>query len=315
MLSRHAESLYWMARYIDRADTLARKLEVAYRISLIPSEIRSATSEFQSLLETADQVEHFNSLYSKVTESAVGEYMVYDRENPSSVLNCLRNARQNAREVRTSLTTDVWHTINKAWLEFQEIAERSPRIEVNEVCDWIKSRAAMVRGAFENTQMTVRGYDFFNLGLFIERGDSTARLLDMKYHILLPTVEMVGGGVDNYQWRTLLQAASSYRAFHWTYGGEHSPEKIAEFLILNKSCPRSLHHCTMQVHNHLSYLSDAHGRYSPAMSNAAQLHEELVSTDITKVMSSGLHEFLQDFILKNYLLGELIAESFLFREV
>ena len=128
-----------------------------------------------------------------------------------------------------------------------------------QLCDWTKRQGALLRGATEGTHLQNDGYDFLNLGYYLERGDNTARLLDVKYYVLLPTTDMVGGSIDTYQWTTLLRALSAYRAFHWSYGGEYSPRKIAHFLILNRACPRSLLHCQTKVEEHLGWLAKAYG--------------------------------------------------------
>ena len=172
----------------------------------------------------------------------VETWLFFDRENPSSVTSCIEAARHNGRSVRTALTTEMWEALNGAYLELAGI-EREPRTEalLPKLCDWTKRQGALLRGATETSHLQNDGYDFLNLGYYLERGDNTARLLDVKYYVLLPTTDMVGGTIDTYQWTTLLRALSAFRAFHWAYGGEYTPRKIAHFLILNRACPRSLH--------------------------------------------------------------------------
>ena len=167
--------------------------------------------------------------------------------------------------MRTALTTEMWDALNGAYLELREI-ERRPRSGalLPQLCDWTKRQGALLRGATEGTHLQNDGYDFLNLGYYLERGDNTARLLDVKYYVLLPTTDMVGGSIDTYQWTTLLRALSAYRAFHWSYGGEYSPRKIAHFLILNRACPRSLLHCQDKVEEHLGWLARAYGTRTPA---------------------------------------------------
>ena len=160
------------------------------------------------------------------------------------MISCFERARQNGRAMRTALTTEMWDALNGAYLELAEI-EREPRSEplLPQLCDWTKRQGALFRGTTEGTHLQNDGYDFLNIGGYLERGDNTARLLDVKYYVLLPTTDMVGGSIDTYQWTTLLRALSAFRAFHWSYGGEYRPRKIAHFLILNRACPRSLLHC------------------------------------------------------------------------
>ncbi|MHA3978070.1 alpha-E domain-containing protein [Halovulum sp. GXIMD14794] len=316
MLSRTADNLYWTARYMERADSTARLLEMGYRMQLIPSAAGGFASEWRSVLAAAGVQADFSDRYGDPVERNVVSYLVFDPANPSSIKSCLTAARQNARAVRTALTTEVWEALNRAYLEFLDI-ERQPRSELSlpQICDWTKRSAALVRGAHENTQLENEGYRFFNLGHAIERGDNTARLLDVKYYVLLPTIDMVGGGVDNYQWTTLLRALSAHRAYHWAYGGDYAPSKIAHFLILNLACPRSLVYCVNSAETHLTELCRMGGGRSRANENAARLLGELAEARIEDVIDEGLHEFLGRFIMQNAALGQSIADSYLFGKV
>ena len=224
MLSRTAENLYWLARYMERAETMARLLEVGYRMALMPSTGEGYHNEWASLVAAAGSSAGFEAKFGEdFRQRDVETWLFFDRENPSSVVSCIETARQNGRAVRTALTTEMWDALNGAYLELGEI-ERRPRTGdlLPQLCDWTKRQGALLRGATEGTHLQNDGYDFLNLGYYLERGDNTARLLDVKYYVLLPTTDMVGGSIDTYQWTTLLRALSAYRAFHWTYGGEYS---------------------------------------------------------------------------------------------
>ena len=261
MLSRTAENLYWLARYMERAETMARLLEVGYRMALMPSAGEGYRNEWASLVAAAGSSEGFEAKFGvDFRQRDVETWLFFDRENPSSVISCIETARQNGRAVRTALTTEMWDALNGAYLELRDI-ERRPRSAAHlpQLCDWTKRQSALLRGATEGTHLQNDGYDFINIGYYLERGDNTARLLDVKYFVLLPTTDMVGGSIDTYQWTTLLRALSAFRAFHWTYGGEYSPRKIAHFLILNRACPRSLLHCQVKVEEHLGWLAKAYG--------------------------------------------------------
>ena len=315
MLSRTAESLFWTSRHIERADTIARKLEVGYRMSMMPTQNGGMATEWQSILATSSELDKFHESYDEENQENIEDFLIYSETNPTSIRNCIKSARNNGREVRTAITGDVWSALNHAYLDFKEFkTQGSQRQDLPTVCDWVKRHAATVRGAFINTQLHLDGADFFNLGYFIERADNTSRLLDIKYHVLLPTIEMVGGGIDNYQWTTLLRALSSFRSFHWAYGGDFSPEKIADFLILNAACPRSLKHCISQINLHLDRLSTGHGAHSPAQLLAMKMSEELHTTHVSDIISGGLHEFLIQFIRENNELAQGISDSFLFRD-
>ncbi|MBC7675526.1 MAG: alpha-E domain-containing protein, partial [Rhodoferax sp.] len=247
MLSRTADNLYWIARYMERAETAARLLEVGARISLLPS-VHGYRSEWDSLLRSAGSSDAFEKKYGDPVQRNIESFLFFDRDNASSVGACITAARENGRIVRTALTSQVWDALNTAFQELREI-ERTPRseLELSRLTDWTMRHAAMVRGSIDATLLRNDGYNFLNLGYYLERGDATARLMDVKYYVLLPRVEFVGSGLDNYQWTTLLRALSSHRAFHWAYGGEVTAGKIAHFLILNPQCPRALITCVAGI--------------------------------------------------------------------
>ncbi len=314
MLSRTAENLYWLARYMERAETMARLLEVGYRMALMPSAGEGYRNEWASLVAAAGSSAGFEAKFGETfRQRDVETWLFYDRENPSSVISSVETARQNGRAIRTALTTEMWDALNGAYLELKEI-ERRPRSEnpLPVLCDWTKRQSALFRGATEGTHLQNDGYDFLCLGNYVERADNTARLLDVKYYVLLPTTDMVGGPVDTYQWATLLRALSAYRAFHWSYHGEYSPRKIAHFLILNGHCPRSLLHCQERVARHLGRLAGAYGSTTGAHERQAAIMAELQEAKIEDVISEGLHEFLTRFIYQNAALGQDVADGYLF---
>lgn len=314
MLSRTAENLYWLARYMERAETMARLLEVGYRMALMPSAGEGYRNEWASLVAAAGSSAGFEAKFGETfRQRDVETWLFYDRENPSSVISSIEAARQNGRAIRTALTTEMWDALNGAYLELREI-ERRPRSEnpLPVLCDWTKRQNALFRGATEGTHLQNDGYDFLSLGNYLERADNTARLLDVKYYVLLPTTDMVGGPIDTYQWATLLRALSAHRAFHWSYHGEYSPRKIADFLILNVACPRSLLHCQDKVDRHLRRLADAYGSRTQAHERAGAIIGELNEARIDDVISEGLHEFLTRFIWQNGALGQDVADGYLF---
>jgi uncharacterized alpha-E superfamily protein len=314
MLSRTAENLYWLARYMERAETMARLLEVGYRMGMMPSAGEGYRNEWASLLSAAGSAQGFAAKFgSEVRQRDVETWLFFDRENPSSVVSCIERARHNGRSVRTALTTEMWDALNGAYLEIREI-ERTPRSEalLPKLCDWTKRQGSLLRGTTEGTHLQNDGYDFINIGYYIERGDNTARLLDVKYYVLLPTTDMVGGSIDTYQWTTLLRALSAFRSFHWAYGGEYSPRKIAHFLILNRSCPRSLLHCIDQADFHLTRLRRSYGRSTIAHDRVREILGELAEARVEHILQEGLHEFITRFINHNAALGQDVADGYLF---
>ncbi len=314
MLSRTAENLFWIGRYMERAETMARLLEVGYRMAMMPSTGTGYRNEWESLVIAAGSQPGFVEKYGKVARQRdVESWLFYDRDNGSSIMSCFESARQNGRAVRTALTTEMWDALNGAYLELKAI-ERRPRSQAQlpELCDWTKRQGALFRGSLEGTHLQNDGYDFLSVGSYLERGDNTARLLDVKYYVLLPTTDMVGGGVDTYQWTTLLRALSAFRSFHWTYGSEYNPRKIAHFLILNIACPRSLLHCQDRVGRHLERLSKAYGHSNKAHARVQTLLGELGAAEIDTVVEEGLHEFLERFINQSAALGQDVADGYLF---
>ena len=312
MLSRTADNLYWIARYIERAETMARLLEVGSRISLLPSTAEGYRSEWESLLQASGTASGFAHKYGDPVQRNIESYLFFDKDNSSSVASCINAARENARIVRTALTTQVWDALNTAFQELRGL-ERLPRsdLDLSQLTEWTMRHTAMVRGAIDTTLLRNDGYDFLNLGYYLERADNTARLMDVKYYVLLPRVEYVGSGRDNYQWGTLLRALSAHRAFHWAYGGEITAGKIAHFLILNPQCPRSLLTSAQGVTTHLARLAKQYGRHTEAQTRALELQAELETLTVDQVFDEGLHEFLTRVIHKVATLGALVREGYL----
>jgi uncharacterized alpha-E superfamily protein len=311
MLSRTADNLFWIARYMERAETAARLLEVGSRIALLPS-AAGYRNEWDSLLQASGNADAFARKYGDPVQRNIESFLFFDRDNPSSVASCITTARENGRIVRTALTSQVWDALNTAFQELRQLErKRRSELELSRLTEWTMRHAAMVRGAIEATLLRNDGWDFLNLGYHLERADNTARLMDVKYYVLLPKVEFVGSGLDNYQWTTLLRAMSAHRAFHWAYGGEVTAAKIAHFLILNSQCPRSLITCVEEISLHLDRLAKAYGAKTEAQAVAQNMLATLTETKVEDVFDEGLHEFLSRFIREVAGLGSLVHESYL----
>lgn len=315
MLSRTADNLYWIARYMERADTVARLLEVGSRISLIPS-AHGYRSEWDSLLQASGMAAAFAKKYGDPVQRNIESFLFFDRDNPSSVASCITAARENGRIVRTALTTQVWDALNTAFQELKAL-ERRPRseLELSRLTEWVMRHAAMVRGAIDATLLRNDGYNFLNIGYYLERGDNTARLMDVKYYVLLPRVDFVGSGLDNYQWTTLLRAMGAHRAFHWAYGGDVTAAKIADFLILNPQSPRSLTTCVAGLSNHLGRLAKSYGRETEALAHARALMAGIEATTVEEIFDEGLHEYLTRFIAEVARLAHAINAAYLSGEM
>ena len=315
MLSRTADNLFWIARYIERAETAARLLEVGARMALIPS-AAGYRNEWDSLLSASGTADGFARKYGDPVQRNLESWLFFDRDNPSSVASCITAARENGRIVRTALTTQAWDALNTAFQELRTL-ERQPRsaLELSRLTEWTMRHAALVRGTIDATLLRNDGWDFLNLGFYLERADNTARLMDVKYYVLLPKVEFVGSGLDNFQWTTLLRAMSAHRAFHWAYGGEVTAGKIAHFLILNTQCPRSLITCAEGMMTHLERLARGYRRRTAAQEAARNLLSKLAELRVEDIFDEGLHEFLTRFIREVGELGAVVHDSYLHGDV
>ena len=312
MLSRTADNLFWIGRYMERAETMARLLEVGSRIALMPSAGHGYRSEWDSLLQASGTAAGFKAKYKDPVQRNIESYLFFDRDNPSSVASCLERARENARIVRTALTTQVWDAINMAYQEMRQL-ERRPRseLQLSEMTEWTMRQGALMRGAVEVSMLRNDGYDFLGLGYALEQADNTARLMDVKYYVLLPKVEFVGSGLDNYQWETLLRAMSSHRAFHWAYGGDITAQKVAHFLVLNPQCPRSLISSARAAMNHLERLGRGYQKTGQPQAAAQALVAKLADLAVEDVFEEGLHEFLGRFVREVGALSASIGQTYL----
>ncbi len=312
MLSRTAANLFWMARYLVRSETTARLLDLGFRNALLPNTGGGFRTEWSAILQSKGVLQPFTEKYGELKQRNVESFLFFDQDNPSSVASCITAARENARIVRTALTSQVWDAINTSFQELKALSRRErSSLEVPDLTDWTLRTAALIRGAIETTQLRNDGYRFMNLGYAVERADNTARLLDVKYYVLLPSVAYIGSGLDNYQWTTLLRALSAHRAYNWAYGGELSAAQIAHFLILNPKFPRSLLSCCIEVNEHLDHLARIYDRSTPAQEAARTLLGELAEARIDDVFDEGLHEFLTRMISENAGLGHCIQDQYL----
>ncbi|MEE7458300.1 MULTISPECIES: alpha-E domain-containing protein [Methylobacteriaceae] len=313
MLSRTADNLYWLSRYAERADFLARILDAALRLAALPSSYGGRTSnEWASALSSAGDPELFKTLYDSVNEHTVCNFLAFSPHNPSSIRSCIATARENARSIRTALTTEMWDTINGAWLELRSYEGRDlSRDEFTQFLDWVKRVSLTFDGSAYRTMLRNDAYWFTRAGTAIERADNTARILDVKYQILLPASERVGGSLDYFQWTTILREVSAFNAYHWVYRESIKPVLVADLLILNPEMPRSLASCYRMLVEHLDLIADAYGRRGESQRLASNMRAKLAGADIERIFASGLHEFIQGFISENNALGAAISEQYL----
>jgi uncharacterized alpha-E superfamily protein len=312
MLSRTASHLYWMARYLERAETTARLLQVGARNALMPDIGGGLRNDWEAVLQALGQLEAFREKFGDPVQRNVETFLFFDSANPASVMSCLAAARENARVVRTALTSSVWDAINTTFQELQSLhrMERS-KLLVNDLADWSLRSGAQIRGAIDATQLRNDGYNFMGLGHSIERGDNTARLLDVKYYVLLPSLSYVGSALDQSQWATLLRSMQAHRAFVWAYKGEITAAKIAHLLILNRQFPRSLLSATQGSVDHLDALARGYGHTPRAASHARGLLGELAEATIEDIFDEGLHQFLLRYMSRNSEIAGAVQSSYL----
>jgi uncharacterized alpha-E superfamily protein len=315
MLGRTANDLFWLSRYIERAENIARLIEVGYRIVLLPREGEGFHQEWRSTLESGGCLNGYVARHGELETRNVIDYMLFDTSNPSSIASCLAGARRNGRAQRTALTREMWESLNSAWLEFSAIKPSSVTSNsLPELLDWVRSRSALYRGAMLNTILRNDTYYFSQVGTFIERADSTARILDVKYYHLLPSSEMVGSGKDNFQWQSILRSVSAHRSYRWVFKDSVRPLRIAEYLILHRQMPRSLRSCYDEMTDALQQLAILYGTRHPCHITAESTRDLLMDAEIQNVFQNGLHEFIQELIARNNRLGHEISQAYHFTD-
>lgn len=316
MLSRTADSLFWLSRYMERSDFLARIVEATQRLAALPKAYNEAGSEWESALESSGAVDVYHEKYGATAGESVIDFLTFDADNPSSIRNCLEAARTNARSVRTALTAEMWDAINGAWLELKrfEEPETSPDRQgerLTQFLDFVKRTALIFDGAVIRTMLRDPSFWFSRLGLHIERADNTARILDVKYHVLLPETEQIGGSLDYFQWTAILRAVSALTAYHWVYRENIKPWLVADLLILRPEMPRSLLSCYDNIVRSLDSLSSAYGRQGASQRLGHKILAQLENAAIEDIFQSGLHEFVTLFLESNNQLGGAISEQYL----
>ncbi len=294
MLGKTAGGLFWMSRYLERAESTARLLETGQRMAL--TRTQNSVEEWSSVLRTAGVLGTYQEKYDEVTRDNAVDWVLRDGDNPSSVWSVVKQARENAKLVRTALTHDVWSAVNATWMQLDEALRR----KVNErdlpgLLELIRHQSALVRGAILGTMLRNDMFDFTRIGTFIERADNTGRILDVKYYVLLPTAFSVGSSLDNIQWESILRSVGAGGGYRMTHGQKTSPSDIAQFLILDQRMPRSLHFCCRKIQENLSYLKKDYGFAGPSCEASNALYDKYLDRDIADIFEFGLHEYIQEF--------------------
>ncbi|MEO6800887.1 MAG: alpha-E domain-containing protein [Rhodanobacter sp.] len=313
MLARTANNLFWLARYLERADYLARLLQVAGHMSAVRVD-SEPNNEWESAIVAAGRREDYFASHDKADEASVIRFLAFDRDNSSSIVSCIETARRNARAVRTSLTADMWEAVNASWQELSSYrAESMDADHLADFLDWVKARASLFHGVTSNNMLRRDSFHFTRTGQFLERADNTARLLDVKYHVRLPQVSDVGGVVDYYQWLAILRVVSARRAYRVLFKGLVEPARVAELLITSSVFPRSLTFCYQQITQHLDEIVGQDPQLvAEAKRQANALYADLRYASVDNIIEHGLHEYLTALIERTAELGTQIAKGHLF---
>ena len=317
MLSRTADHLFWMSRYTERAENTARMLDVNYQTSLLPQSTEVAQAAWQGLLSISELKPAYAAKYDgvNINPKEVMDFMVRDEKNPSSIISCLQNARENARAGRGSLTTEVWETQNQTYLEVIRMLRGKSadfKRDPAQFFEWVKFRSHLSRGVTLGTMLQDEAFHFLRMGTFLERADNTARLVDVKFH----AVEIALGGVnekdqefDFYHWSAILRSVSGFEVYRKVYRDVIKPELVAELLILRPDMPRSLLGCLNEVMSNLAMVTS--DPQSETSRRAGKLRADLQYARIDEILATGLHAFLTQFLDRVNEIGASISREFL----
>jgi uncharacterized alpha-E superfamily protein len=315
MLSRVADSCFWLSRYIERAETNARILDVNMQL-MLDFEDQTALSmpqHWQPVLATLEDQELFSKIHEEVTPDAVMDFVTFEKKNPHGIYTCVANARENARTVREQISSEMWEQLNRTYLYLRD---GRARVDFQESpIDFYRRLVDQLHGFQGTTDATMthgEGWDFIQIGKYLERADSTSRVLDIKYHILLPSGEQVGGHVDITQWMAVLRSCSGLEAYLKSYVGHVSGWQVAEFLILHDEFPRSLRFCVDGLDSALHRVSGCEKNHfsTEAERLSGQLRSSLDYTTIASVFDNGLHQFLDKTQLHLIEIAEAIKETY-----
>lgn len=316
MLSRTADHLYWMSRYMERAENTVRMLDVNYQMSLLPQSADEAERNWRGLLSISELTNDFLARHGSLAPRKVIDYMVADDKNPSSIYSCLLAARENARAVRGTLTTEVWETQNTTWIEFLRML-RNKQFDKDPggSFEWVKFRSHLSRGVTVGTMLQDEAFHFLRIGSFLERADNTARLLDVKFHAVDSEYFGSGGNgvkdqeADFYHWSAILRSVSAFEVYRKAYRNVIKPEKVAELLILRPDMPRSLACCMDEVVNNLRLVANEQSH--DTLRRAGRLQADLRFGRIDEILATGLHAYLTQFLERVNAIGAGISRDFL----
>jgi uncharacterized alpha-E superfamily protein len=313
MLSRTADHLFWMARYTERAENTARMLTVNLEAAMMSQVATNSQSNWEAPLASTELQSQFNASHHDPSAAEVMGFMALDEHNPSSIVSCLRRARENAHAVRGVLPSELWETINATWLMLQRHIETEFMAEdAGRFFEWVRYRSHLSRGVAMGTMLRDEAFHFIRLGTFLERADNTARILDLKFHDEKADNDRKSSQqVDFYYWAALLRSLSAFEIYRKAYRDVISPPRVAELLMLRGDMPRSLLACMEEL---VAILAKVRNRTSAETERrAGQVHAELRYADIESILAHGLHRYLADFLESISLIGQGLSRDFLTR--
>ncbi len=312
MLGRTANGIFWMYRYLERAENTARLLAAGQRMALTRDNA-AASEEWRSVLTTLGLLAAYKAQHDGFSCAQVCDFVLRARSNPESVLAMFERARSNARTSRSSITAEVWEAVNEGWMALRDLLARPVReATLGQALAAIRRQSTLARGATHGSMLRNEIYAFARLGTFLERADKTARILDVKYYLLLPSLAHVGTPLDTGQWDNVLRSLSAERAYRWLNAGRMNARSIADFLILDARFPRSLAFCHAAVRENLATLARLHGAENSAHAGMRTADAMLEGRTVDDIFDKGLHQFLGAFIRSNQDLAVAIAQEYRF---
>ena len=312
MLGRVANGIFWMYRYLERAENVARLLAAGHRMTLTRG-AGDASEEWKSVLTTLGLLQAYQEKHEDFSSAHVCDFVLRAKENPESVLGMYELARMNARMCRSSITSEVWEAVNEGWMSLRDmLARQVGEANLNNALSAIRRESTLARGAAHGSMLRNESYAFARAGTFLERADNTARILDVKYYLLLPSPAYVGTVLDTGQWDNILRSLSGVRGFRWLNAGKMEARAIANFVILDERFPRSLAFCNSQVRDNLADLARLHGSEGNASATMRLVDQKLAEKTVDDIFSQGLHEFLLEFIADNRSIAAALAEDYRF---
>ncbi|MBD2230913.1 alpha-E domain-containing protein [Phormidium tenue] len=309
MLSRVADSIYWLNRYVERAENVARFVDV--NLNLLLDAPPGMEQQWEPLVRTTGDQALFKARYEDASAENILRFLTFDREYPNSIISCLRSARENARSVREIISSEMWEQVNSFYLMVNEAADGGLLSELHNFFPEVKMASHLFAGVMDATMAHTEGWHFGQLGRLLERADKTARILDVKYYILLPSVTDVGSPLDDLQWIALLKSASAYEMYRKCQY-RITPRGVTEFLILNREFPRSIQFCLIEAERSLHQISGTSmGTWRTGSDRAlGRLRSELDYLTIDEITQRGLHEFLDDLQTRLNTVGEQVFSDF-----